>query len=559
MNVSRILGLFPRVLLVALLSAVVLRLPAAMSASAAAATGVAPQPQRADARSLWDEGEGLRFGPEDEKALAIFQRIAREQATTQFAQPAQLRAAELLSALRRPDEALAAYKRVESFPHSDWYGADWAGSARYQAAGLLEREGRIEEAIAAYHWASDPKSKWRDFALRDLGALCRRQRRYKEALQAYLDLAHTSAWCTPQGLWGMACTYQESGQTDKFIKQCDKMARLYPKSLLTAEVLLGEADLYRAQRRTALAIATYYRVAVLFTGMREGKTALWEAGRLLEECGSRFGAADAYRRLLRWYYPESPTGGGAAERLVAMGFSAPRCAGRDRRVLIDETHGEARTYDVAYDGSGMWYGQREVLTGLMKARYVPHVLQGDDAPYPPPPVFAQVDLSRYAAVIINGGQQGVPLPFSPDEVEDLTEYVRRGGALLVASGAQPDWLNGLLGAFGIGFGPAKSGWESCRAVPVSAEDRAALPFLPKEVYVAQETQVTGKPDLMLVHLDGSPLIAAVKHGKGIVVAAAVGHGFMGTGLSPVYCKAHAVNLKFLVDLVAWMVQQSGPD
>ena len=81
-----------------------------------------------------------------------------------------------------------------------------------------------------------------------------------------------------------------------------------------------------------------------------------------------------------------------------------------------------------------------------------------------------------------------------------------------------------------------------------------MPFLPAEICVAPATAVTGKLDVVLVHCSGVPVIAAVKPGHGIMVAAGVGSGFMGNGLNSSYCGKGPTNQRLLVDLISWMIQ-----
>jgi tetratricopeptide (TPR) repeat protein len=537
---------------------------------ASADSSAVPSTQSSDPRALWDQAERLRSGPKIGEALAIFQRIADEYGSTTFGQPAQFRVGECLASLRRTDEAIAAYRRVRNFSHSDWYGADWEGGSRYRIGQLLEQQDKVAEAIVAYRLAADPKNQWRGDALRDLAALYLHQRRYQEALQAYTDLAHTSTWWLPQGLWGIARTYEAAGRTEDFIRQCEKLHRLFPKSKVNAESLLRLAAMYETRGETDQALAAYERVAVHFAGMREGASALLRAGQMMEAVHRPERAAQLYIRLLHMYYPDSPAARSAADRLHARSLDVPRYVRGERRVLIDETHGEARTENVLPNGDGLWAGQREVLDALIRSGYVVHVFRRDcvqPATQRPTPAtqrlpheggqsspLTQVDLAQYAAVIINGGAEAAS--FTGGEIERLRDYVNHGGALLVVNGPWPGPIRDLASEFGIEFASGKDGYDSVTRVGVAPEDQAAQPFLPPEICVAPATAVTGKLDVVLVHCGGVPIVGAVKLGRGIVVAAGVGSGFMGNGLNSSYCRKGQTNEKLLVDLISWMMRQT---
>ncbi|UCH35446.1 MAG: tetratricopeptide repeat protein [Armatimonadota bacterium] len=520
--------------------------------SSAAAAEVGNQESREQAaRALWDEGERLYRGGEHAQALATFKRITEEHSATDFAQPAQFRLALCLSSLDRLDEAATAYRGVAKFPHSDWYGADWEGGAQYWLAKLLRRQGKIEEAIAAYRTATDWKNTWRGWALRELASLHRMRGEYEAAVQAYLDLAHTSSSWIPTGLWGMAETYEQAGQVEQCVEQCEKLARLYPRSLLTARALLRLAALHAERGRTEATLAIHRQVARQFAGLPEGETALWETGRFFEASGAKLAAADAYRRLVKSCHSESTIAKQAAERLTALGFAVPVVTGRDARILIDETHGEARTDDLSADGSSRWAGQHEVLKALIEAGYRVHVLRLGHAR------LTQLDLSRYAAVIINGGQDEVP--YTAEEATRLTDYVRGGGGLLVVSGPWPKAPNDLIAVFGLGFRAEDEGYDTAWPTAISAGAESELSFLPEEIHVAVPAEVIGNPDAVLAYRDDTPLIAAVKRGRGVVVAAGVGSGFMGIGLRHCGDSADCDNLKLLIALVSWMIGETRSD
>ncbi len=144
-------------------------------------------------------------------------------------------------------------------------------------------------------------------------------------------------------------------------------------------------------------------------------------------------------------------------------------------------------------------------------------------------------LSRYGLVVLNGttgrGYYGDSIP--TDVVDNLVEYVKSGGALLVTeegfSGSRGSSFNPLMSKFGLTF-KERAGLDNQESTGYLTDHPAVKGLA--GFYAERGVGVEFTSGDVLGKCGEQPVIVAAQFGRGKVVAAGVGRAFMGAGLAP---------------------------
>jgi hypothetical protein len=175
-------------------------------------------------------------------------------------------------------------------------------------------------------------------------------------------------------------------------------------------------------------------------------------------------------------------------------------------------------------------------------------------------------LSRFDVVISNG-RYASPSPrivefFAKEEIEALDDYMRRGGIFFaicagatLGKGCVPPLYNPLLKDFGVQVAFDEN--PGSRDVPaVKSFKHPLLEDIPAlRLLFATSLQVTNREAKALFKLDNRPVMVVIPRGKGALIVAGGGSGWMNQGieLSPPSCAEP--QKKFLKNLVAWAAQK----
>jgi len=245
------------------------------------------------------------------------------------------------------------------------------------------------------------------------------------------------------------------------------------------------------------------------------------------------------------------------------------------KVLLEDLHNQARAGDVGRTGQAVLKKELEKCGAMVDSTL--EVMSADLAL---PRRLTAEFLSRYEVVISNsqylgrsiGPGSGVPMRSGPppaimnaflkDEISALQTYVERGGILFVTSGSSlatgngPLFYNPMLKDFGVRFMVDPSRTMAPEAPLVSGVDhplvsdlREVIPIFPARLEVTNKTAKT------LFELDGHPLTVVIPHGKGSLIVAGGGGGWLNEGLERKSPDLQKPNVRFLQNLVNWATDQ----
>ncbi len=172
-------------------------------------------------------------------------------------------------------------------------------------------------------------------------------------------------------------------------------------------------------------------------------------------------------------------------------------------------------------------------------------------------------LSRFDVVISNGRYPLASTPiielFYKEEVEALDEYMKQGGILFITCagatlgfGCEPPLYNPMLQNFGVqvAFDDIK-GAPEVQAVknmkhPLMEGLPALRPMFPTSLVV------TNQEAKILYKLDGRPMMVLIPRGKGALIVAGGGSGWMNQGIEMNASSCTEPQKKFLKNLVEWV-------
>lgn len=254
---------------------------------------------------------------------------------------------------------------------------------------------------------------------------------------------------------------------------------------------------------------------------------------------------DYLTRLAVEYYPGVPI---VAQARAAFGRGF-QDAPVTQKILLDETLGEATIFDRSYLGSNN-FGQWDAIRTLGEAGFVVH-----DNGWQRGSKLSLSIMNQYGLVIMNGGDSsGKSLP--PDSIEEIANYVRGGGKLLVVCagktlgiGKMPQFYAPLISRFGLELDEEyTTGKSTVKCTPASH----SLMIGTGQFQATFGIRVQGGTPVGYYGSD--PIISMAKFGKGTVVAAGIGTGFQGNTIGDLYRDTEAkkaeamINRTFLLKL-----------
>ncbi|MFN3596482.1 MAG: tetratricopeptide repeat protein [Rubricoccaceae bacterium] len=183
-----------------------------------------------------------------ERFLATYDRQGE---AVPYLADALLRLGDSYSALRRFDDARAAYARVPSAT-TDRRGADYA---LYQTAQTLAAQERLAEAAATYErlLSAFPTSELYDATLYALGNVYFRQEDYARAIATFarLERERPGSNLVPRALYGIADAHFNAGRFADAEAGYRRLLERFPNDTFAADALDGLADALDAQGRAA--------------------------------------------------------------------------------------------------------------------------------------------------------------------------------------------------------------------------------------------------------------------------------------------------------------------
>lgn len=263
---------------------------------------------------------------------------------------------------------------------------------------------------------------------------------------------------------------------------------------------------------------------------------------------------DYMAKLAMEYYPKIPE---VVQARASFGNNLPVVL-ISQKILLDESLGEASIFSRFFLGSSN-FCQWDVIRTLGEGGFIVHDNFARSSGGPTLDVMRQ-----YGLVIVNGGPQ-TGRAMSSKTIADIVSYVGYGGKLLVVcggtncgGGSAARVYNPLLRKLGMTFDESytsKATHLMCK--PVSHPLMRGV----NEFQSTAGTRVSGGTPLG--YCGSEVIMSTAKFGKGVVVAAGIGTGFMGNTIGDLYRdtpakKAEAqINRTFLLKLVQNMTAQSG--
>ena len=349
---------------------------------------------------------------------------------------------------------------------------------------------------------------------------------HEDALRSLADLKSSEPYRYVKALSNMVSDLLSDGQVDAAVH----VMKGFDDCPLAEEVpvaYLKIAQAARDQQRPDLAADLLYKSCRLDPFSKKTPELLTLLAQILDRDMKRHEEANAVLvRLCVDYFPFNRYVMEAGKK-IHVEMPSP-----DKMILLDASLGGSTIFDRGPTG-GNNFGQYEVMRILTEAGYTVHTNDRRQSIGRIQNALMPDIINRYGLIILNGRYGGQADPPIPQEVIDtLVEYVGDGGSLLVVasgkrlgSGKVAQYYNPLVKRFGLHFienvdlprelvtatsHPAMNGLENCVhtfGVPVRVDNGDILGYVNEQ-----------------------PVIALTQHGRGKVVAAGLGSGFMGNTL-----------------------------
>jgi len=345
----------------------------------------------------------------------------------------------------------------------------------------------------------------------------------------------------------------ERNQLDSAITLC-KGFEYYPLAKEAPSAYLSIAKSARKNGKPELAVDLLKKSIQNDPFSKEAPESLSTLADILESDLNRSEEALTFRTQLAYnYLPYN--------QFVAKAQSEIKFEGTpiNKTILLDSSFGEVSTFDRMFDGSCN-FGQYDVLCILSKAGYFVH--PNDRGGYG----FRELDegwLNNYGLIICNGCYGGGSDPPLPERaIKTLKEYVKNGGNLMVissgknwGSGNMANFYNPLIEQFGIQFSIDGYNPDILNTKGVTTNHPAVRGLA--GFFAGGGVPVSVKDGDTLGYIDKFPIIALTQFGKGKVIVAGIGSGFMGGYLKestePTQNKIARLNKDLLLRLTAYLL------
>ena len=178
----------------------------------------------------WTYFEQQQYQPAARAFQQFLEGNAPADDTIPYRKDARLRLGDSYFALKRYDDAIAAYESVGG-PGGDY--------ALFQAAQALNRADRPRQAIETYQELADlyPDSRWHREALYRVGYLYFQQQDYRRARQTYRDVLERfpSSRAAPQALYGIGDTFYNQGNLQQAASTYQQVLSRYPDAPIATD------------------------------------------------------------------------------------------------------------------------------------------------------------------------------------------------------------------------------------------------------------------------------------------------------------------------------------
>ncbi len=178
----------------------------------------------------WTRFRMRQYEPAVSAFRSFLDRYSETNTKIPYRQDARLRLADSYYALKRYDEAVTEYRRVEG------QGADYA---LYQTGEALSRAGRNTEAIRTLRGlvSAYPDSPWQNQAQFRIGFIHFQNREYEDARAAYRQLiqGNPTGDLAARAQYGIGDTYYNAGDMDRAVSEYRTVLERYPQSPYASE------------------------------------------------------------------------------------------------------------------------------------------------------------------------------------------------------------------------------------------------------------------------------------------------------------------------------------
>jgi tetratricopeptide (TPR) repeat protein len=396
--------------------------------------------------------------------------------------------------------------------------------ARKYLAEAWASEGKPEEALHVVEAVEWPQSKvWAKPALAKYKSL---KGNYEEALSTLASLKEKEPYRYLKTLSEMVSSRLSAGQVDAAVALM-KGFEDYPLAVEVPAAFLSIAKEARRQQRPDLAVELLHTSHKMDPFSKEAPESLLLLADILDQDMNRDQEAGAVlTQLCTNYFPFDPC------VIKARGRINAGIPPANMMILLDASLGESSIFDRGPFGS-CTFGQYGVIRVLSEAGYIVHTNDPRQGIHIDRTALTPDVVNLYGLIICNGRYGGdADPPIAAEVIQTLVEYVEAGGSLLIVAAGTPigsgklaHYYNPLVRPFGLSFVedvdlPTKL---------ATATDHPAVNGLGSfvQVHGAPVRAVGGD---VLGHVDGEPLIALARYGRGKVIAAGLGPGFMGSYL-----------------------------
>jgi len=438
--------------------------------------------------------------------------------------------------------------------------------ARRYLAEVLAEEGHPQEALLILEDLEWPQSQvWAKFTKAKYIATAGD---YKETLRTLESMKDREPGRYVKAVSEITSTCLEANQINAAVATLEGFAA-YPIAKEVAGAYLSIAKAARSQGHFKLAVELLKKSIETDPFSKEAPESLFLLAEILDSDLDRFDEANAVRfRLCRNYFPYNSYVMETRRKLannqnVQITDTQERFSEQDRlydrKILLDGSLGESSIFDRCPEGSYN-FGQYEVIRILTEAGCIVHVnnyerLKGSKHGRQLTPEL----LSDYALIFCNGRYGGgADPPIDKDIIENLVNYVQEGGNILVVAGGRElgsgklaQFYNPLVERFGIRFVENKSLIKSKCVVTDHPAMKGLFSF-----WAEAGVHVSVSRGDVLGYIDNKPVIAITRYGKGKVITAGLGSGFMGACLRDDTTRKAGVrqnNAKLLVNLVSYLL------